>query len=607
MRFLFKTCLILSSIGMITSHLQSGLFSEDPKKSQMIQDLEIIKHHFDVAYAPKNWKKEHFGVDLNKEFEKAKSQILSMPSITTKQFQQIVRKFVNSMRDYHVSVRFFSTEESSLPFSVKGSGKRCFVDWIDSLRLPPSVYNISIGDELVEFDGRPIADVIDDLMKTNGKSGNAKTDRSLADLQLTHRMGMKGDVVPSGPVMVKFKSKNGYINSYQLHWSYIPEAVKNPLDFLVSLDFISNLLPKPAKTKISSPLFHRFLEAGKKVKLPELKMLNPLHEIMAKRNSSRDGALGADKSFLPLLGDVIWMKEEDTFENSEDFREINWHAYIYRHPSGKKIGYVRIPHYLAGFFDAEEFGLIIEEMEEGTDALIIDQLHNPGGSVEFQYSLASMLVTKDPFYTPQHHIKITQKDVLDAYYALEAISFLERMIDEQGSLATSDSSDGFEEELIIDFQWLMFFKSYFLFIMNEWDDGHSLTRPTPICGVDRINPHPKFKYTKPILMLINELDFSGGDFVPAILQDNKRATLFGEKTAGAGGFVLEFDFPNSHGIAACSYTASIAERLDSKKIENLGVTPDIKYDLSVEDIRDGYKNYVQSINNAILDLIKSNK
>ena len=47
---------------------------EDQKKALMIQDLEVIKHHFEVGYAPADWKKEHRGFDLNQSFENAKNQ-----------------------------------------------------------------------------------------------------------------------------------------------------------------------------------------------------------------------------------------------------------------------------------------------------------------------------------------------------------------------------------------------------------------------------------------------------------------------------------------------------------------------------------------------------
>ncbi len=46
------------------------------------------------------------------------------------------------MKDYHVDVTFFSTEQASLPFSVRGVEGRYFIDWLDPLRLSPSHYDI---------------------------------------------------------------------------------------------------------------------------------------------------------------------------------------------------------------------------------------------------------------------------------------------------------------------------------------------------------------------------------------------------------------------------------------------------------------------------------
>ncbi|TBR20006.1 protease-like activity factor CPAF, partial [bacterium] len=116
-------------------------------------------------------------------------------------------------------------------------------------------------------------------------------------------------------------------------------------------------------------------------------------------------------------------------------------------------------------------------------------------------------------------------------------------------------------------------------------------------------PHPTERYTKPILLLINELDFSCGDFFPAILQDNKRATVFGVRTAGAGGAVKATQFPNQFGIAGLAYTWTIALRTNGQPIENLGVTPDVDYKTTEEDLKTGFAGYARAIQAALTNLL----
>jgi hypothetical protein len=600
-----KTLLAFCSFSVIFNFLPAASF-EEQKKTQMIQDLEVIKHHFEVGYAPAKWKKEYAGWDLEEAFKHAKNEILAIPRITTKQFQLIVRDFIHTMKDYHVDVLFFSTEASTLPFTVKGAEGRYFIDWIDPLRLPPSHYSIQLGDELLEFDERPIADVMAELIKENSKSANLSTDLALTEMNLTKRSGTAGDRVPQGQIIIKTRSAvSGKMSTYQLCWSYTPENVKSSLDFLPMLDFISGWLPN---SKIKT-----------KIQLPQIKMANPLHEKYAHKMADRNGGLGSRKSFIPMLGEPLWIRDYD-IDDEEGVLDmsINWYAYIYHHPEGQVIGYIRIPHYVGSVIQAKKFGEIINFMEENTDALVIDQVHNFGGYVHFQYELASMLAI-EPLKTPHHRIKITQKEVLEAYKTLEFIKLIELILQSEGLAGTSSDEDDTNEEdheddeyksneeeghLLFNYQEIMFVKAYYELILDEWSKGHTLTRPTPILGVDRINPHPKYQYTKPILMLIDEMDFSGGDFMPAILQDNQRAVLFGKRTAGAGGFVFAFEFPNSHGIALCSYTASIAERPNLQKIENLGVTPDIDYQITVDDLQGEYRGYVDAVNQAVQALFQ---
>lgn len=105
-----------------------------------------------------------------------------------------------------------------------------------------------------------------------------------------------------------------------------------------------------------------------------------LMERDGEEDDDEDRFIGAKKSFVPALGEAVWNVSEDN----------PFHAYIYLDSDGKRIGYVRIPHYGAGSHSAEKFAEIIKTFEEQTDALIVDQVSNPGGNFFYMYALASI-------------------------------------------------------------------------------------------------------------------------------------------------------------------------------------------------------------------------
>lgn len=544
-----------------------GQAQEEFRQQAMLGDLEVIKHVLQIEYAPSAWKKKYLGWDLENAFQESKSLLTNKPNVNLKDFQQIVRAFLSTTRDYHVNVFFLSTEFSSLPFTVKGVDGRYFIDWIDARRLSPSVYAIGVGDEIVKFDGRPIQEVMSELKQQAGKGANENTDQSLAEISLTYRSGERGDVVSKGSINIGIKSAtNGQRYSYQLMWNYYPEYIRSPYE----LPWLNHAL-----SALPNQTYQNTFEHKKA-------FFNPVDRLFNCPLKTARG-IGGHQSYIPPLGEIQWVGEDSAF-----------YAYIYQHESGKNIGYIRIPHYKNAGADLEQFGETISFFEENTDGLIIDQVDNPGGYVESQYILASML-TSYPLTTPKHRLMITQRDVMEAF---DILSILEHIHSDEEAEALFLGSNLYKTH-----QYVLFLKEFYRFIIDEWNAGRMLTNPIHIEGVDQINPHPQHRYTKPILIVINQLDFSGGDFFPAIMQDNKRATLFGTRTAGAGGFVRGFGFPNCHGIAGFTYTASIAERPNKQPIENLGVSPDVECPLTVEDLQYQYQPYIKQINRTIQQLL----
>lgn len=556
-------------------------------QERMLGDLDSIRNAFKVLYAPAEWKNKFLGWDLDTEIEKAKANVIaSSGKMTTKDFQILVKNFLNSTRDYHVSVVFYSSEKASLPFRVKGAGGKYFISYINRKRLSLKSFPFSVGDELLLFDGRPVDEVIKELM-CGETTSNEQTDKALAEGYLTHRSGMLGHIVPKGTTTITvLPTGASKPSSFQLIWNYKPEKVPQPPKpkALPTLNPLSKSLRKPKDKKkeiLKDPIFQKLLL------VPHFNHLMSENEEDEEEEQEEPEIIGSRNSFIPILGRIWW----ETSENCP------FNAYLFELEDRKLAGYVRIPSYMpSSFNDIEEFEKIIAFMEERSDALVIDQVDNPGGSVFYLYAMAAML-TDQALSTPKHRMSITQADV---YVATTMIPFFESIH------SNSEARMFLGESLLgtpVTHQLSQFMLNFFRFIVEEWNAGRQFTEPYFLYGIDHINPNLGVHYTKPILVLINSLDFSGGDFFAAILQDNHRATLMGSRTAGAGGFLSRFKFPNLNGIAEVRFTGSIAERSDKSPIENLGVIPDIPYEITENDLRHNYTEYAEAICNALSELL----
>lgn len=555
--------LVLSALTSSTSFASEN----DPGLPLALKEaLTGMKSIYDATYAPTKWKESQYQWSLSAEYQKAMGDIQTRGSeLSVRDAREIVKNFIYSTRDYHVSVSFQSTEAAALPFTVRSAEGKYFLVYINKERLGETIFPFNVGDELVSFDGLPTAEAVKKVQAEI--LGNIPTtDAALAELNLTKRRASRGYLVPNGPITVGVKRKGETtVETRQLIWEYTPEVVSPYGNRYYATQFMA-----PSGNRIAN-FFNK----------------NMSHDFADFAAPENPQGLGTKKSYLPALGAKIWEADAaDVFD-----------AYIAMTPDRKLIGVIRIPSYVPA--DAvkalESFSKLVARMESMTDGLVIDQLNNPGGSVFYLYSLVSMLSDR-PMKAPLHSMSITPADVVEANANLVELTKVKD--DATARAVIGDTIGGYP----VDFQVAEFMKSYCNFLISEWKAGRTMSRPYWIAGVDSINPN-LVHYTKPILVLVNELDFSGGDFFPATLQDNNRAKIMGVRTSGAGGYVSSFSFPNLIGIDQFRVTQSIALRVSNNPIENLGVKPDFEVPMTAADLQGGYAPFAETAMSTILKMI----
>lgn len=563
-------------LSLLVPVLLTAFPTQEKAKDQMISDLEFFRATFQAQYAPMEWKATFADWDLDQEITKAQQQVRSTPSITVKDYQHILKNFFSSMGDYHVNISFLSTESSYLPLRFKEANGKFYVVGIESQLIKDrTAKSISIGDEIVTIEGKPTAEFIEAYLQQEYNGGITKTDRSTGILYFSLRMGALGQKCPQGSLLFGIRKQlTNQLKAVKLDWLYTKEEVAN---IIPPAGAKSAQKPK-LKAPKQEPAF-AFLRGS---------MMAPQFKALQKsRYQLGSDSIGSTQGFLPALGHKIWESDLDA---------TPFHAYIFTLESGERIGYVRIPHYSGSSLHADQFREIIRLFESNTDGLIVDQLNNPGGSVFYMYALASML-SENPLTVPLHRIALTQKEVMGAIQDLEAFQNVKS--DSQAQSILGSSLDGYPVNLHV----AKCFKQFMSFQIQEWNKGNLLTHPVALFGIQEIKPDSRARYSKPLLVLINELDFSCGDFLPAILQDNKRGVLMGARTGGAGGFILSAEHPNLFGIESFTYTGSLAERVDHNPIENLGVHPDIYYEISENDLINHYADYAAAIREQIKKML----
>jgi hypothetical protein len=601
LNFTFALLLSLSSIPFETEATNLKSSYETPRevreKKRMLWEIEDIKEIFEAGYAPAEWKESRYGWNLNDRSNEAYQEVKNNPEASKEGYRLVMKQFFNSMKDYHVSIRFLSTERAILPFTVGSAEGRYFVNYVHDIAQKMN-FPFRVGDEIITFDGRPIDEVVQEFILTNERQATEGTDQGFGEMYLTNRFKSSGVEVPSGFVDVQgYRKGDQNLISCRMKWMYMPDNLDNDREFLAEREQKKIQIHKNMKGMTPPPPLSVPEDANdttlQKIEkfLDERPHAVPYFEQMKMESLAlmeNPNTLGSRKSPLPKLGKVLWEGDD----------EVAYDSYLYQGKGGMKVGYVRIPTFSLKESDAFDFERIIRFLESESDMLVVDQLNNPGGSVFHMFALASMLTDK-PLNVPLEQYRVDEEDALKAQRIVSSIDVDLSRMDEDTEM------EGTIGGYPITYEFYQSHRDYWQFIADQGMNGNKLSDLYNSFGVEAVKPHSRVRYTKPILILINSMDISCGDFFPAMFQDSDtNVTLLGSRTSGAGGAVKQKELYSATTLGM-SYTWTIAMRSNGMPIENLGVEPDVPYDLTARDLSDNYLDFQQKIEETLQE-IKNN-
>jgi hypothetical protein len=454
-------------------------------------------------------------------------------------FYYLIVKFVAEFNDSHFGARIPTTHKSTLGFGTDYINGRVLIDEIDRSALTEKEFPFSKGDEILEMNSKPTLEVLNELYPYTGQGAKVTSMRKAAQM-FAQRHGSLSPV-KSGDVVLKIrKGTSEFTENVTVKW-------------ILSGDHLDEYT-KPTTKKALMRSIPNFDEIS-------------LFKDPAFEKSFR--CSGNTRIKIPADATIIMKKP--------------FVAYYHKTSKGN-IGYLRIPHYSpsepAGVnaYDLRftQYEYAVNELEKNTVGLIIDQDHNCGGSVAYLHRILS-LFAKEDFSPVMFELMANKQSFIDFNGWMKSVNQF-----------TMEYADVKKISDLIKTTWL--------------ETENYLTSKIAISGKTEYKVN-HIRYTKPIIVLIDENSGSGGDAFPAMMQGLGRAKLLGTRTMGAGGHVIKLP-PLSNSQINVRMTKSLFYHPNKVAIENNGASPDIKYTPTRDDFVYEYRGYQKFYLEELYKLIK---
>ena len=547
---------------------------------QKISDFQEIAGIYAKQYAPHDWKKQAFGVDL---LDTAKWLDRVRATKDDLEFVDVVAAYIGQLNDAHDYFENTSNFTASLGFSVDIYDGKLLVDGVNHDRLSPSQYPIALGYELVSIDGKSASALLDSFM-VYAASANTRSTRRFAASFLTFR---RQSIVPTAPSVpdistVVFKRFDGKLETYRIPW--YKEGV--PMTSIGKYPGYTGSATVAGARKSSEEDDDVLAGAQRLAKKMTDSRLRLKRAVVGFGDVPPVFVASLPPGFTRRLGGSAF----------DPFYSGTFTAGAYR------VGYIRIPDFdpLDPNTAVSLFAREIAFFQDNTDGLIIDVMRNPGGDPSYAGALMSYVMFY-PYKTMGMEVRVTSTWIveLSSYYEqlkaaglpAQTIQPFKDMLD--ALIAANRANRTLTEPL-------------------PWDFSPGLTRQAA-----RDQRGNLLAYTKPVMLLADEMSASAAEGFAGIIQDNGRGPIFGVRTMGAGGSVTGM-LAGTYSLGFAAVTQSLMSRVweraeaggypVSRYIENVGVHPEIDADYMTFDnlIKDG-KPFVDQFVGAIADHIRKNR
>jgi len=566
-------------------------------QAQKVADFNALAALYDKNYAPYEFKRDTFGFDLL-NIAPWLAQVQATKDDLS--FYDVCVRYVASLQDSHDEFTLNSDFEAFLPFTVDIYDGKVLVDFIDRTTLPTRTFPFQVGDQLISVDGTSVSDWITKLQPytVNGSANQVSRNRLAASIILDRFQGWYPFATQIGTTAsVVIQRQAGAMETYAMPWQIFGTALAGdgPIpDPKTSSALATRAMSQALRyhgrrsSKVdASPVVSsdKVPASGNMTPLQKLRYMGHKHANLAAGSIEPFGA--TDPVFNPPAGFKLRLGSRST----DEFLSGTF-------PLGKlNIGFIRIPS-MEPNNETNALNQFLTEVvffQANTDGLVIDLMGNGGGDICYTNTLLQML-NPNTFRELGFQLRATQNWVtFFSFYAVEA----------QLTGAPQYAID--------------IYKAYLAEVQKAQSQSRGSTGPLPLCGLNFDNAQPLkdskgnvLAYSKPIVLLTDNFTLSAAELFSATLQDAKRATVYGTRTDGGGGSVVEFDTtPNSEGFARVTISLGIrAGNITSPGfpsaplIENIGVVPDVTADyMTVDNLKNGGTTFVTGFSNVISNLI----